>query len=101
MNRRYINYSRSRFRNWKDRVKKYLPLFVRAFYSIEGHIDYDKHKLLGKVILGINDPFYSLVDSSGEHYSYDTEYAMEILLELNVNELFSFIKKRNPKMKVN
>jgi len=93
MDRRYINYSRQKFSNWKDRVKQHLPFFVTQFYSINGHIDYDKHKLLGRVILGINDPYYSLVDFSMKRLDYSEEMATEVILEIQVNELFSFIKK--------
>ncbi len=92
-NRRYILYSRNKFNDWRDRVKLHLPFFVTEFYRIKGHVDYDKHKLLGRVILGINDPYYTLVDFDMKKFNRDSEVAAEIILEIQVNELFSFVKK--------
>ena len=93
MDRRYINYSRKKFNNWRDRVKKHLPLFVTAFYSIERYIDYDTHKLLGRIILNINNPFYTIQSCDGKNIDRESEMCMEMLLEIDVNNLFNFITK--------
>lgn len=92
MNRIYLNYQRKKFRDWKDRVKKYLPSVVTQFYAIKGHIDYDKHKLLGFVILGINDPYYGFTHN-GKQVDYSSEMAAEVMLEIQVNELFGFVAR--------
>ncbi len=101
MDRRYINYSRRKFNDWRDRVKKHLPEFVCSFYSIHGHIDYSKHKLLGFVILGINNPFYTIEGHDGKRMDRENEMAMEVILEIQVNELFAFIKANSITKQVN
>ncbi len=93
MDRRYQNYSRRIFNEWRNRVKMHLPAFVTAFYSTTSFIDYDKHKLLGNVISGINDPYYSIIGSYGSRLDNNSEMAMQIILKIQVNELFAFIKK--------
>ncbi len=90
MDRRYIKYRRNKFKKWKDRVKKHLPSRVIKFYSFPKHIDYEKHKLLGGVIKDISDPYYVFLHTGDD---YNNEMAMEILLEIRVRDLFSFISK--------
>lgn len=97
MNRRYINYSRKKFNAWRSRVAKHLPYFATEFYKIPTYIDYDTHKLLGRVISGINDPFYSITNHDGTRTDYQGEMAAEIILELQVNELFAYIQKHKQK----
>lgn len=91
MSRRYVNYRRKKYSDWKDRVKKYLPNLTNRFYAMctTRYIDYDMHKLLGRVILNINDPLYTFSYNGGEN----DEIALECLLEIQVNELFAFVYK--------
>jgi len=96
MRTKYTMYRRRKFNDWRDRVKKHLPLFVTKFYSINKFIDYSQHKRLGRVILGINDPFYSIQNSNGQRVDYTNEMALEVVLEIEVCELFAFIQNNAP-----
>ena len=93
MDRRYLNYSRRKFNNWRNKVAAHLPFFVTEFYKIESYIDYDMHKMLGRVIMEINNPSYSILDCYGKRLDRNSEMAAEIFLELDVNHLFGFIAK--------
>ncbi len=92
-NIRYKNYTRRSFKEWKNKVCDHLPYFVTEFYKIKKYVDYHKHVLLGRVIANINNPAYAIVDEDGKRLDYQNEMAMEVLLELQVQELFSFIAK--------
>lgn len=97
MSERYKKYSRKKFKEWKNRVSHYLPSLAIAFYKakIGGlYMPYEKEKLLGQVIADINNPFYSLLDTWGERKDYENEMAAEIMLQLQVNELFAFINTK-------
>lgn len=97
MTERYKRYTRNKFKKWRQRVSLYLPSLAIAFYNheLECGVPYEKHVLLGKVIKNINDPFYSIQGPDGK--SLDEQSAMidEIILSIQVNNLFSFCKKIN------
>lgn len=93
MNERYKRYSRNKFKDWKKRVSNYLPGIAVKFYSFVGYIDHEKHKLLGTVIREINNPSYALIDTDGKRMDYQNQMACEIILELQVSELFAFVNK--------
>lgn len=89
-NYRCKKYMVKKFSEWKKRVKNRLPSVVTNFYSIERHIDYDIHRTLGRVIMNINDSYYPYNPTSTDNTAEDL-LAREILLEIDVNAIFSFV----------
>lgn len=69
-----------------------MPLFVIKFYSANRYIDYEMNVLLGRVIADINNPFYGHTEN-GKLVNYTSEFSARIVLEIQVNKLFSFISK--------
>lgn len=93
---RHKRYTRNKFKAWKERATGHLPNFVIAFYKAERgakYIPYEKHVLLGRVIEGLNNPFHTLRNHDGTRTDAQTELLMEVILALEVNELFSYVKK--------
>jgi len=88
---RYKRYAREKFKDWKKRVAAHLPVLVTKFYASTKYIPYEKHVLLGSVIKDINNPFYAITDRQGDFVNEDSELSLQIILELQVEELFNFI----------
>lgn len=83
-----------KFNVWRSKVKKQLPELVIKFYTCKlngKYIPYEKEVLLGRVIDAINNPFYSIIDSKLEHIDDTGQMASEVILEIQVEELFQYI----------
>lgn len=93
---RYKRYARNKYKEWAKRVNEHLPhLAIKLYtYELSGHRveDYRK-RLLGAVIEAINNPYHTLIDHTGKRSDYTNEMAAEIILQIQVNDLFSYIKK--------
>lgn len=87
---RYKRYAREKFKDWKSRVAKHLPVLVTKFYASTEPIPYHMHVLLGTVIKEINNPAYGILDEKGKRIESDS-IAFEVVLELQVEELFKYI----------
>ena len=83
---------RNKFEDWRDRVKKHLPFIVTKFYQCNKHIDYSMHKKLGQVISDINNPFYTIQDYYGKPVDETGEMGLQIVLKIQVEDLFSFVQ---------
>jgi hypothetical protein len=95
MTERYRRYSQRKFKAWKERVGQHLPEMAIAFYSAKlngRQIPYEKEKLLGFVIESISNPYYSIMDSYGKRLDAESVLASEVILEIQVSELFAFVK---------
>lgn len=90
---KYKRYAREKFKDWKERVAKHLPVLVTKFYASTGYIPYEKHVLLGTVIKEINNPYYTILRPNGEDVNELSVTGLEVVLELQVEELFAFIHK--------
>lgn len=96
MDERYRRYRERKFREWKRKVAKHLPQLAMDFYQakLDGkHIDYNKEMNLGRVIDGISDPASTIYNYQGERNAPGMQMAAEIILEIQVEELFKFVKE--------
>lgn len=94
MDRRYQNYSRRKFQEWRQRVGKLLPEASIIFYSAKmngKYIPYEKEKLLGIVIKEINNPFYGIMTDSQDRIPEDQEIVCQVVLNILTEELFQFV----------
>lgn len=84
------------FKAWKNEIKSQLPELVIKFYTYKlngNNIPYEKEKMLGNVIKDISDPMYSYISPlTLNPTSYGDKFALQILLEIQVEELFDYIK---------
>lgn len=103
MDIRYQNYRTHKFIEWKRKVRmRHLPQLVIKFYcdKLDGkfskrHNILEIEKTLGFVIESLANPAYSLVDRSFNPISFENRLTYEIVLEIKVNEVFSFVFGRN------
>lgn len=86
-NRRYRMYSRNKFNNWRDRVKKHLPRLAEKVFRHDGYVPYEVYTRLRKVITYIHDPLYNA------NVSYLEEVSGEVALEMMVDDLFRMTSK--------
>lgn len=88
------NHFDQKFRNWKEAVSKRLPAVVIQFYQAKesGYpIPSPEERKMGMVIEAINDPLYSFRNHEGK-IDETNKIAMQCLLELQVEELFRYVK---------
>lgn len=96
MSQLYKNYRRRKFENWKQRVRILLPEAAIKYYrtkQLGAYIPYEKEVLLGNVIAAINNPFYGVCNRFQEPSDEISELSAEIVLKIQVNDLFSFLNK--------
>lgn len=93
---RYKRYTRNKFEAWKERARKHLPEFVIAFYKAEQagkYIPYERHVLLGQVVEALSNPFLTIQDVNGHRMDSQSEMVVEIITNIQVAELFAYVKK--------
>lgn len=76
------------FKIWRQKVKKRLPEMVTKFYT-QNH-PAEIHKKLGDIISDINNPFFGIM-YEGKKLKKNDKIAFQIILELNVEEIFKKI----------
>ena len=83
---------RDAFSNWKVRAMKTLTPMIAKFFS--SNFSQDDAKRLGLIIYDLNNTYFDILDSQGNHLSQQSVVAGRILLQIRVED---FIKEHKEK----
>jgi len=77
---------RKKFTDWRARARKAILPIISKIFAADDYNNADARKL-GRVIEALHNPYYDILDKSGNHLHDETIIAMRILLQIDIEDL--------------